>query len=545
MDLTRHARQATRLIALALGIAALSCAAGATPLTDAASAATTLPKWQVTLNTSPAQTRVNQTIVYSGTVKTAAGRAGGGTVTLQKRPASGGAWTNWKTASLKANGGYSLSVKMSNAQVSQVRARKAGTTANATGFSATRKITVTSLPTWRVSLNVSPSQTTVNRTIAYSGTVKTATGRAGSGSVVLQRRPSSGGVWKAWRTVSLKSNGSYALNVKMTVSQISQVRARKAPTSANAAGLSPVRAITVTAPSSSTSTVTTTSTAAAPSVPAGYTLIADQTIRDFSTDSLSNRYYYNCTFTGGSATQAVLTIRGTAHNLIFDRCTITSGGGWNGISINDSYGRVHDITFTRCQIKTQGRMGFECTSRPTSASVQYRRVNLIGCSFEPQGNQAVSYDGGPQAGGCTINGNVIRGAGNDPAQPFGAALEINGPSDMTVRNNVIYQCRDSVLNLQRHVTAPSGWVFTDNVFDTSTRLQATPMDAYSQVVLAFNVYGGTFARNTVISSAPGGGVAYLSNCHDMDWRTSTWRDATGRAGYATPTQVKGCSGNRF
>jgi hypothetical protein len=332
----------------------------------------------------------------------------------------------------------------------------------------------------------------------------------------------------------------------MTLAQVSQVRARKSANAANATGFSSNRKITVNGlTSSGTSTGTTTLSSSGPSVPAGYTLVEGQTIHNFVSENLSNVYYYDCTFTGGSATQAVLTIRGTSHNLIFDRCTIASGGGWNGITVNDSYGRVHDITFRRSVVKPQGRMGFECTSRPTSATTQYRRIDLIECTFEPQGNQAISYDGGPQAGECMIRGNVVRGAGNDPAQPFGAAIEINGPSAMKVTNNVIYQCRDSMLNLQRHVSEPSGWVFTDNVFDASTRLQKTPMDAYSQVVLAFSVYGGTFARNTIISSAPGGGVAYLSNSHDMDWRTSTWRDASARTGYAVPTQVKGCTGNRF
>jgi uncharacterized protein YkwD len=78
-------------------------------------------------------------------VKTTSGKAGSGTVTLQKRPASGGTWTAWKTATLKSNGSYVLSVKMTGAQVSQVRARKSANAANQTGFSASRKITVEAL----------------------------------------------------------------------------------------------------------------------------------------------------------------------------------------------------------------------------------------------------------------------------------------------------------------------------------------------------------------------------------------------------------------
>ena len=60
-----------------------------------------------------------------------------------------------------------------------------------------------------------------------------------------------------------------------------------------------------------------------------------------------------------------------------------------------------------------------------------------------------------------------------------------------------------------------------------------------------SVSGGTFARNQFITAAPAGGVAWLSNCHGIDFRTSTWRDASGRPGYATPAQTGGSSGNQF
>ena len=241
----------------------------------------------------------------------------------------------------------------------------------------------------------------------------------------------------------------------------------------------------------------------------------------------------------------MLSFTGTSYNLIFDTCTVASGGGWNGITINDANGAVHDITFTNCLVKSQGRMGFECTSRPTTATTQYQRINIIGSTFEPQGNEAVSYDGGAAAGNSTFSGNVIQGAGNNAAQEWGAGLEINGPSNMTVTSNRIYQCRGAMLNLQMHATSACGWVVSDNVLDASQRLQTTAMTSDAQVVVAFNVYGGQFSRNTIISSAPGGNVAYLSNCHTMDWRTSTWKDAGARAYYEIPTQRDGSADNLF
>ena len=294
-----------------------------------------------------------------------------------------------------------------------------------------------------------------------------------------------------------------------------------------------------------TATPTPTPTSTAPPVPAGWTLVQNQTINNLSTNGLANRYYYKCTFTGGTSTTAVLSFQGTSHNLTFDSCTVATGGGWNGVTINDASGRIHDITFRSCLFKSQKRMGFECTSRPTTATTQYENVNILDSTFEPQGNEAVSYDGGYAAGYSTFSGNTIQGAGNDPAQEFAAGFEINGASHMTVTGNRIYQCRGPQLNLQMHVTTDCGWVFSNNVLDASKRLQTTPMASNAQVVLSFNVYGGTFDHNAMTSASPGGSVAYLSGSHNMDWRTSTWRDASARSGYATPTQVNACAGNQF
>src|SRR5450756_2395855 len=84
--------------------------------------------------------------VYKRQVKTASGTPGTGTVTIQKRPATGGDWTNWKTATLAAGGTYRLPVTMTAQQISQVRARMPGNAANQTGFSATKKLTVVAAP---------------------------------------------------------------------------------------------------------------------------------------------------------------------------------------------------------------------------------------------------------------------------------------------------------------------------------------------------------------------------------------------------------------
>ncbi len=283
-------------------------------------------------------------------------------------------------------------------------------------------------------------------------------------------------------------------------------------------------------------------TATAPSVPAGWVYVHDTTIRNLRAAGMRDTYFWNVTFTGGSATAAVIEFNGAASNVIFDHCTVATGGGWNGVSINDTNGDIHDVTFRHVLFKSQGRMGIEITSRPTTAPVGYRNVSITDSTFEPQGSEAVSYDGGPGAGRSSFSGNVIQGAGVNPAQEFGAGFEVNGPSDMTVTGNTIYQSRGPAWNLQRHVTAPSGWVFSGNLLDASHHVQAVPMSALAQVVGTCNVYGGRFDHNTVIADAPGGSVAYIDGSHDMDWRTTTWHDARG-GGYARPKEAAGSSGN--
>jgi hypothetical protein len=79
---------------------------------------------------------------YSGSVKTASGSAGSGTVAIQRRHASGGSWLTWRTARLDARGGYALSVKMTNRNSWVLRARMAGTATSLVGYSAGRELTV-------------------------------------------------------------------------------------------------------------------------------------------------------------------------------------------------------------------------------------------------------------------------------------------------------------------------------------------------------------------------------------------------------------------
>jgi hypothetical protein len=285
-------------------------------------------------------------------------------------------------------------------------------------------------------------------------------------------------------------------------------------------------------------------TAVAASPAAATKVIKGKTFKDARIPSgTHDRVYDHCTFTGGGATRAVLELTNACHHITFRDCIIDSGP-WNGISINDTGGNIHHIRFLRCRIRTQGRMGLECTSRPVSNETGYHNVRIIRCVFSPQGSQAISFDGGTGCKDNAVDRSVIKGAGVNRDQQYGAGVEVHGVSDFRFTNNKVYQCRGSLLNLQMHTTAGCGWVFNGNTLDASVHKQKVRMESDAQVVSADSVYGGNFRKNKIVAAAPGGGVAWFGECHRMDWRQTTWRDARGGS-YMKPYQEQGSSGNLF
>ena len=204
-------------------------------------------KWVVTLKLSTVSTLAGSTVTYSGSVKTTTGDAGSGAVAVQRRPASGGDWADWRTASLRADGTYSVAVKMTSSTSWQFRAKMPGVTGILTGYSFSQGLTVrlASLPTWRVTLGLSTTSARAGSSVRYSGTVKTASGSPGSGVVTIQRRRASGGPWLNWRTATLDARGGYAVKVRMTNRNSWQLRARMAGTALNLEGYSAVKGLRI------------------------------------------------------------------------------------------------------------------------------------------------------------------------------------------------------------------------------------------------------------------------------------------------------------
>jgi hypothetical protein len=275
--------------------------------------------------------------------------------------------------------------------------------------------------------------------------------------------------------------------------------------------------------------------------PASGTTIVGRTFTTYTVPTgTHNVIYERCTFTGGNASTAVLTLNQPCHDLTFRDCTVASGGGWNGITINASNGDIYRVGFVHCLIAGQGRMGFECTQRPVSDTVGYTQVDLTDCTFKPQAAEAISYDGGAGCRDCTIDGCVVEGAG-DSRQPYGNGLEINGPTRFIVTNTTIYACRDAGLDLNCDV-ADCGWVFRNDVVDFSQLKQGVAVDrTAARLILAGGMNGSVWAGcKFVLGNAWNAG--YWTNCSHNDLSTCTILTSPRRSMW---TLDANCQGNKL
>lgn len=129
-------KRALTLLTLLAAIALLAQGAAAAPAAEAAE------PYDVTLSLSKSQTFVNTYVKFRGRVHTAAGRDASGTVTIQKRRASGGSWIDWRTDRLNADGVFVKRVRMTTKATWEFRATMPGNDANATGYSPIRRLQV-------------------------------------------------------------------------------------------------------------------------------------------------------------------------------------------------------------------------------------------------------------------------------------------------------------------------------------------------------------------------------------------------------------------
>ena len=241
-------------------------------------------------------------------------------------------------------------------------------------------------------------------------------------------------------------------------------------------------------------------------------------------------------------------ITGASYNLTFRNCTFATNqdGVGNGVKIFDTGAGIHDISFESCTFRYQPRMGFEVNGRVqengNKTGPAYQRIRLVNCTFDASAGEAISFDDDSaalpnRAGDCVISGCHIAGAGVGTKYAYGQTFEINGTHNVTVTNNWFGAGRDGMCNLQMRDTSPSEWVFSGNTWDATSVPAGVTRGTFGQFV-GFSCYGGTFA-DTIINANPYWTWAYLSGCHDMDFRGCTI-SGTNRTPYQT-----GCSGNLF
>jgi len=268
-------------------------------------------------------------------------------------------------------------------------------------------------------------------------------------------------------------------------------------------------------------TPATSSAAVTPAAATATTTVTGQTFNTYTIPAGTHDVdYVGCTFNGGNASTAVLTLNQTCYDLTFTDCTVGSGP-WNGVTINVTNGNIHDITFTGCHILAAGRMGIECTQRPTSNTVGYKNMKFIDDVIEPSGEEAMSFDGGYFAADSLIDGCTINGSDNQTSPLWSGAIEINGPIYFTVQNTTIYACRKNAFNLEGPAGVNGHLVFTNDTVDYSVQKESQPTDSSTARLTELqDVNGAVFANcKFILGSAWNAG--YWSNCSNNDLSTTT------------------------
>ena len=264
----------------------------------------------------------------------------------------------------------------------------------------------------------------------------------------------------------------------------------------------------------------------------GTTTISNQTLTTYLVPAGTHDVVYDtCTFTGGDPngdTGGVLTISRPCYNLTFRNCTIDSGPS-NGIKIVDGGGTIHDITFDRCHILAQPRMGFECIISSNSTTAAYQNVRLLNCVIEPAQEEAVSFSTQNRESlpvNCLIDGCTLMGAGNMANPRWGYSFEINGATNVTMRNTTIYAARGGALNLNCYTgSANCGWTFANDTLDFSRLYQTFGTDtSQARLMLITGMNGAVWTDCTHDTGNAANHVwnaGGWNNCSNNDLSTCT------------------------
>ena len=319
---------------------------------------------------------------------------------------------------------------------------------------------------------------------------------------------------------SLWGTGTFAVWTTAPPTQTATPTPTATPTVTPTPTPTPTKSTTPTPTPTPTATPTVTPTTT-PTPVSGDTTVTGQTFNTYTIPAGTHDVdYVACTFNGGNASTAVLTLNQTCYDLTFTDCTVGSGP-WNGVTINVTNGNIHDITFTGCHILAAGRMGIECTQRPASNTVGYKDMKFINDTIEPSAEEAMSFDGGYFAANSLIDGCTINGSDNQANPAYSGAIEINGPTYFTVQNTTIYACRKNAFNLEGPAGANGHLVFANDTVDYSVQKESQPTDASTARLTELQNVNDAVFSNCKFVMGHAWNAGYWTSSSNNDLSTST------------------------
>ena len=269
--------------------------------------------------------------------------------------------------------------------------------------------------------------------------------------------------------------------------------------------------------------------------------------------------YQNCTFTAtnpnidGTSWGCVVLGQGgySNYDITFVDCTFTGNTG-SGLASGDAYKdgvngikavnwgseATHDVTFAGCNFGQFSRMGAELIGGG-SDTVGVPRYAFVGCSFEPDGAENISYSFMPPAYGL-VDGCTFKGWGNLAIPVYTASFEAAQTGYIEVRDSDFWSGRGGALNCWRNATSAASYLLFKHLDIDYTHSYETYQvrSGYDRALSFQNI---NYARLDGLTINTGNSAEHVFNAGYADtgagWATCVGNDFTGSTitGYCQST----------
>lgn len=283
----------------------------------------------------------------------------------------------------------------------------------------------------------------------------------------------------------------------------------------------------------------------------------------------SNLLFQNCTFTcmnpdidGDWAGVVTVGQEHEAHNVTFVNCTFkgnwsTNNAGcfWHGVNGVKLVSYAHDITISDCLFEPHSRMSFEAIDWADPSVVE--NVAIRNCTFEPAGNQSISFGTGGDVYSLVEN-CLIKGYGNHARMyPHGSACwEANRTRYIVTRDCEIWAGVWGPFNMNGQSSNTPCHLYFEGVrayFDSEHDYQSRHDTNGSAAMLEANAISYsrwkdcTFitgdvkkqVNNFAVTSWGAGPVSWGLDCNHNDFTGSTISGYVSWNGLQRPTTVTG------